>query len=34
MSEDSKIKIEKLDGSDYGFWKIQIKDLLYHESLH
>ncbi|KAF5766504.1 putative RNA-directed DNA polymerase [Helianthus annuus] len=34
MAEDSKIKIDKFDGSDYGFWKMQIEDLLYQKSLH
>ncbi|KAL4562128.1 hypothetical protein LXL04_034322 [Taraxacum kok-saghyz] len=26
--------IDKLDGSDFGFWIIQIEDLLYQEKLH
>ena len=34
MAEDSKIKIDKFDGNDYGFWKMQIEDLLYQKSLH
>ncbi|KAF5797362.1 putative RNA-directed DNA polymerase [Helianthus annuus] len=34
MAEDGKIKIDKFDGSDYGFWKMQIEDLLYQKSLH
>nr|GEX34584.1 retrovirus-related Pol polyprotein from transposon TNT 1-94 [Tanacetum cinerariifolium] len=34
MAEDSKIKVDKFDGSDYGFWKMQIEDLLYQKSLH
>ena len=34
MAEDSKIKINKFDGSDYGFWKMQIEDLLYQKGMH
>ena len=34
MAEDGKIKIDKFDGTDYGFWKMQIEDLLYQKSLH
>ncbi|KAM0059033.1 putative RNA-directed DNA polymerase [Helianthus debilis subsp. tardiflorus] len=34
MAEDSKIKIDKFDGSDYGFWRMQIEDLLYQKGLH
>ena len=34
MVEDSKIKIDKFDGNDYVFWKMQIEDLLYQKSLH
>ncbi|VFQ69101.1 unnamed protein product [Cuscuta campestris] len=31
---DEKIKIEKFDGSDFGFWKMQIKDVLYQKELY
>lgn len=27
--EKGKVKIEKFDGADFGFWKIQIEDYLY-----
>ena len=32
--EITKIEIEKFDGSDFGFWKMQIKDFLYQKDLH
>ena len=32
--ESSKIGIEKFDGTDFGFWKMQIEDYLYHNDLH
>ena len=32
--ESSKIGIEKFDGSDFSFWKIQIEDYLYQKDLH
>ncbi|GJZ26400.1 retrovirus-related pol polyprotein from transposon TNT 1-94, partial [Tanacetum coccineum] len=28
MAEDGKIKIDKFDGHDFGFWKMQIEDYL------
>ncbi|VFQ81805.1 unnamed protein product [Cuscuta campestris] len=31
---DEKIKIEKFDGSDFGFWKMQIEDVLYQKDLY
>ncbi|VFQ61711.1 unnamed protein product [Cuscuta campestris] len=31
---DEKIKIEKFDGCDFGFWKMQIEDVLYHKDLY
>ncbi|GKA70618.1 retrovirus-related pol polyprotein from transposon TNT 1-94 [Tanacetum coccineum] len=34
MAEDGKIKIDKFDGHDYGFWKMQIEDYLYQKKLH
>ncbi|KAF3674465.1 Pleiotropic drug resistance protein 1 [Capsicum annuum] len=32
--EGSKFGIEKFDGSDFGFWKMQIEDYLYQKGLH
>ena len=32
--ESSKIGIEKFDGSDFGFWKMQIEDYMYQKDLH
>ncbi|VFQ62075.1 unnamed protein product [Cuscuta campestris] len=32
--EKSKVGIEKFDGSDFGFWKMQIEDYLYQKDLH
>ena len=32
--ESTKIGIEKFDGSDFGFWKMQIEDYLYQKDLH
>ncbi|GJX37099.1 hypothetical protein Tco_0250402 [Tanacetum coccineum] len=34
MAEDDKIKIDKFDGHDFGFWKMQIEDYLYQKKLH
>ncbi|KAD4585969.1 hypothetical protein E3N88_23570 [Mikania micrantha] len=34
MAEDGKVKIEKFDGHDYGYWRMQVEDLLYQKSLH
>ncbi|GJS06439.1 hypothetical protein Tco_0363235 [Tanacetum coccineum] len=34
MAEDGKIKIDKFDGHDFGFWKMQIEDYLYWKKLH
>ncbi|GKC53800.1 hypothetical protein Tco_1076545 [Tanacetum coccineum] len=34
MAEDVKIKINKFDGHDFGFWKMQIEDYLYQKKLH
>lgn len=31
--ESSKVGIEKFDGSDFGFWKMQIEDYLYQKDL-
>ena len=32
--DSSKIGIEKFDGSDFSFWKMQIEDYLYQKDLH
>ena len=32
--DSSKLGIEKFDGSDFSFWKMQIKDYLYQKDLH
>ncbi|GKC92968.1 hypothetical protein Tco_1158410 [Tanacetum coccineum] len=34
MTEDGKIKIDKFDDHDFGFWKMQIEDYLYQKKLH
>ncbi|GJW48800.1 putative RNA-directed DNA polymerase [Tanacetum coccineum] len=34
MAKDDKIKIDKFDGHDFGFWKMQIKDYMYQKKLH
>ncbi|GJR37263.1 retrovirus-related pol polyprotein from transposon TNT 1-94 [Tanacetum coccineum] len=34
MAEEGKIKINKFDGHDFGFWKMQIEDYLYQKKLH
>ncbi|GJV84977.1 retrovirus-related pol polyprotein from transposon TNT 1-94 [Tanacetum coccineum] len=34
MAEDGKIKIDKFDGHDFGFWKMHIEDYLYQKKLH
>ena len=32
--ESSKIGIEKFNGSDFDFWKMQIEDYLYQKGFH
>jgi len=32
--EEGKVRIEKFDGSDFGFWKMQIEDYLYQKKLY
>ena len=32
--EEGKVKIEKFDGRDFGFWKMQMEDYLYQKKLH
>lgn len=34
MTKDEKVMIDKFDGHDFGFWKIQIEDYLYQKNLH
>jgi len=34
MAEEGKTRIEKFDGHDFGFWKMQIEDLLYQKNLY
>lgn len=33
MSDDGKAKIEKFDGQDFGWWKMQVEDLLCQKDL-
>ncbi|KAE8718180.1 hypothetical protein F3Y22_tig00110017pilonHSYRG00121 [Hibiscus syriacus] len=32
--DEGKVKIEKFDGADFGFWKMQIEDFLYQKNLY
>ena len=32
--DSSKLGIEKFDGSNFSFWKMQIEDYLYQKDLH
>ena len=34
MAEEGKVRIEKFNGKDFRFWKMQIKDYLYQKKLH
>ena len=34
MAEEGKVRIEKFDCKDCGFWKMQIEDYLYQKKLH
>ena len=36
MAEEARkaSRIEKFDGTDFGFWRMQIKDYLYGKKLH
>ncbi|GKA91667.1 retrovirus-related pol polyprotein from transposon TNT 1-94 [Tanacetum coccineum] len=34
LAEDGKIKIDKFDGHDFGFWKKQIEDYMYQKKLY
>ena len=31
IAGEGKVKIEKFDGADFGFWKMQIEDYLYQK---
>jgi len=33
-ADEGKMKIEKFDGADFGFWKMQIEDYLYQKKPH
>ena len=33
-ADEGKVKIEKFDGTDFGFWKMQIEDYLYQKKLY
>ena len=33
-ADEGKVKIEKFDGADFGFWKMQIEDYLYEKKLY
>ncbi|WVZ02641.1 hypothetical protein V8G54_023447 [Vigna mungo] len=33
-ADEGKIKIEKFDGTNFGFWKMQIEDYLYQKKLY
>ncbi|KAK4481406.1 hypothetical protein RD792_012296 [Penstemon davidsonii] len=32
-ADEGKMKLEKFDGADFGFWKMQIEDYLYQKNL-
>ncbi|KAG8649088.1 hypothetical protein MANES_08G067001v8 [Manihot esculenta] len=32
--KNPKVRIEKFDGTDFGFWKMHIEDYLYQNNLH
>ena len=34
MADEGKVKIEKFNGSNFGFWKMQIEDYLYQKDLY
>ena len=33
MAKHGRVMIDKFDGSDFGFWKMQIEDVLYQKKL-
>jgi len=32
-TDEGKVKIEKFDGANFGFWKMQIEDYLYQKKI-
>ena len=34
VADEVKVKIEKFNGVDFGFWKMQIEDYLYQKNLY
>jgi hypothetical protein len=34
MAEEGKLRVEKFDGSNFGFWKMQTEDYLYQKDLY
>lgn len=34
MTTDGRVKINKFNGYDIGFWKTKIKDYIYQKKLH
>ena len=34
MADEKKIRVERLNGVNFEFWKMQIKDYLYQKDLY
>ena len=34
IAKDGRVMIDKFDGSDFEFWRMQVEDLLYQNKLH
>lgn len=34
IADEEKVKIEKFDGADFSFWKMQIGDYMYQKKLN
>ena len=34
MTDDTKLTIEKFNGTNFAYWKIQIEDLLYQKNFY
>ncbi|KAL4567389.1 hypothetical protein LXL04_022972 [Taraxacum kok-saghyz] len=34
MAKDGRVMIDKFNGNDFGFWRLQIEDVLYQKKLH
>ena len=34
VEDEGKVRIDKFDGKDFGFWKMHIEDYLYQKKLH